>query len=68
MTPELVTAIDLILGDRSHAHVVELTRWRRYRMCFDATPSYFVSATRDPMLTLRALNSLAPDARLVEAG
>lgn len=64
MTRELVGEIERILGERSHAHVVELERWKRYRMCFEATPNYCVSPTRDPMTTLRALNALPSGVRL----
>lgn len=64
MTRELVGEIERILGERSHAHVVELERWKRYRLRFDATPCYCVSPTRDAMTTLRALNALPPGARV----
>ncbi len=65
MTRELAAEIDRIGGDRVHAHVVELERWQRYRMCFEATPDYLVSPIPDPMTTMRALNALPPDARLL---
>lgn len=65
MTRELVAEIDRLGGGRAHAHVVELERWKRYRMCFEATPDYLVSPTRDPMTTMRSLNALPPDARLL---
>lgn len=67
MTPELASEMDGILRGRNQAHVVELDRWQRYRLRFHATPDYLVSPTRDPMLTLRALNALPPGARLVPA-
>lgn len=65
MTRELVGEIDRIVGGRAHVHVVELERWQRYRMCFEATPDYLVSPITDPMTTMRALNALPPDARLL---
>lgn len=68
MTRELEAEIDRIVGTRAHAHVVELKRWRRYHLRFDATPDYVVSPTRDPMTTMRALNALPPDARLTPGG
>lgn len=68
MTRELAAEIDRIVGDLAHAHVVELERWRRYHLRFDATPDYLVSPTRDPMTTMRALNALPPGARLTSGG
>ncbi len=65
MTLELVAEIDRMFGGHCHAHVVELERWKRYRLCFDATPTYCVSPTRDPMTMMRALNALPPGARLM---
>lgn len=65
MTRELAAEIDRLGGGRAHAHVVELERWQRYRMCFEATPDYLVSPISDPMTTMRALNALPPDARLL---
>lgn len=67
MTRELVGEIDRILGDGANAHVVELERWRRYRLCFHATPDFLISPVGDPMLTLRALNALPPGARLASS-
>jgi len=68
MTHELIAEIDCILGDSAHAHVVELERWQRYRLRFHATPTYCLSPTQDPMLTLRALHGLPARARLTPAG
>lgn len=68
MTKELIAEIDRVLGDRAHAHVVELKRWQRYRLRFHATPTYCLSHTQDPMLTLRALHGLPAKARLTPAG
>ncbi|CAB4955770.1 unannotated protein [freshwater metagenome] len=65
MTRELAAEIDRIVGSRAHAHVVELERWKRYRLRMEATPDYLLSPTRDPMTTMRALNALPPDARLL---
>lgn len=67
MTPELVGEIGRIIGERGHAHVVESTQWRRYRLRLEATPRYLVSPTPDAMTTLRALGALPPQARLVPA-
>lgn len=68
MTRELVDEIDRILGARSHVHVVELDRWQRYRLRFQATPTYCMSPTPDPMLTLRTLHGLPARAGLTPAG
>lgn len=67
MTEDLVGEIDRILGDGAHAHVVELEKWRRYRLCFHATPDFLISPVGDPMLTLRALNALPSGARLASS-
>lgn len=61
----LVDEFERIAGNRTHAHVVELERWHRYRLCFHATPTYLVSPTPEAMLTLRALNALPSGARLI---
>lgn len=65
MTQELVDELERIGGDRTQAHVVELERWQRYRLCFHATPTYLVSPTTDAMLTLRALADLPSGAGFV---
>jgi hypothetical protein len=65
MTRELAAEIDRLGGGRDHVHVVELERWQRYRMCFEASPDYLVSPTTDPMTTMRALNALPSGARLM---
>lgn len=64
MSEELAAEMDRLGGSRSHAHVVELEEWQRYRLRFHATPEYLVPPTRDAMTTLRALAALPPGARL----
>lgn len=68
MTAELVAEIDRVLDGWRHAHVVELERWRRYRLRFGATPKYCLSPIRDPMHTLRVLSALPSGARLTASG
>lgn len=64
MSEELAAEMDHLGGSRSHAHVVELATWQRYRLRLHATPEYLISPTQDPLLTLRAFNALPAGAQL----